>query len=30
MTQNTPGGGRILIFPKDQSTGTPTIPFPQK
>ena len=30
MTQNTPGGNRILVFPKDQSTGSPTIPFPQK
>ena len=30
MTQNTPGGTRILIHPKDQATGTPTIPFPTK
>jgi branched-chain amino acid transport system substrate-binding protein len=30
MTQNTPGGNRILIHPKDQATGTPTVPFPAK
>lgn len=30
MTQNTPGGQRILIWPKDQATGTPTVPYPQK
>ena len=30
MTQNTPGGKHILIWPKDQATGTPTVPYPQK
>ena len=30
MTQNTPGGAHILIWPKDQATGTPTVPYPQK
>lgn len=30
MTQNTPGGTHILIWPKDQTTGTPTVPYPQK
>lgn len=30
MTQNTPGGTHILIWPKDQATGTPTVPYPQK
>lgn len=30
MTQNTPGGDRILIWPKDQATGTATIPVPKK
>lgn len=30
MTQNTSGGTRILIWPKDQATGTATVPFPQK
>lgn len=30
MTQNTPGGSRILIWPKDITTGTATIPMPKK
>ena len=30
MTQNTPGGNRILIWPKDVATGTATIPLPKK
>ena len=30
MTQNTPGGNRILIWPKDQATGTATMPIPKK
>lgn len=30
MTQNTPGGSRILIWPKDISTGTATMPIPKK
>lgn len=30
MTQNTPGGSRILIWPKDAVTGTATIPIPKK
>ncbi len=29
MTQNTPGGNRILIWPKDLATGTATIPMPK-
>ncbi len=29
MTQNTPDGKRIVIWPKDQATGTPTIPVPK-
>ena len=29
VTQNTPDGNRILIWPKDQATGTPTIPIPK-
>jgi branched-chain amino acid transport system substrate-binding protein len=30
MTQNTPGGNRILIWPKEISTGTATMPLPKK
>jgi len=30
MTQNAPSGSHILIWPKDQATGTPTVPYPQK
>jgi hypothetical protein len=30
MTQNTPGGGRILIWPKDITTGAATMPMPKK
>lgn len=30
MTQNTPGGNRILIWPKDQATGAATVPVPKK
>ena len=30
MTQNTPNGARILIWPKDITTGTATMPFPKK
>lgn len=30
MTQNTPDGNRILVWPKELQTGTPTIPVPQK
>jgi len=30
MTQNTPGGNRILIWPKDVATGTATLPIPKK
>lgn len=30
MTQNTPSGAHILIWPKDQATGSPTVPYPQK
>ncbi len=30
VTQNTPDGNRIVIWPKDQATGTPTIPIPKK
>ena len=30
MTQNTPNGNRILVWPKDQSTGAATVPFPKK
>ena len=30
MTQNTPGGTRILIWPKDQATSAATIPVPKK
>ena len=30
MTQNTPNGARILIWPKDISTGTATMPIPKK
>jgi branched-chain amino acid transport system substrate-binding protein len=30
MTQNTPNGARILIWPKDISTGTATMPVPKK
>jgi branched-chain amino acid transport system substrate-binding protein len=30
MTQNTPSGNRILIWPKDIATGTATMPVPKK
>lgn len=30
MTQNTPNGGRILIWPKDLVTGPATMPLPKK
>jgi branched-chain amino acid transport system substrate-binding protein len=30
MTQNTPGGNRIIIWPKDLVTGTVTMPVPKK
>lgn len=30
MTQNTPGGNRVLIWPKDISTGAATMPIPKK
>jgi branched-chain amino acid transport system substrate-binding protein len=30
MTQNTPGGNRVLIWPKDIATGTATMPVPKK
>ncbi len=30
MTQNTPGGNRILIWPKDIATGPATMPVPKK
>jgi branched-chain amino acid transport system substrate-binding protein len=30
MTQNTPNGARILIWPKDLQTGTATMPIPKK
>jgi branched-chain amino acid transport system substrate-binding protein len=30
MTQNLPGGKTILIWPKDQATGTPIMPVPTK
>src|SRR5207237_410623 len=30
MRQNTPGGNRILIWPKDLATSAATIPVPKK
>jgi len=30
MTQNLPGGKTILIWPKDQATGTAIVPVPTK
>jgi branched-chain amino acid transport system substrate-binding protein len=30
MTQNLPGGKTILIWPKDQATGTAVVPVPTK
>ena len=30
MTQNTPDGNRIIIWPKDLATGTATVPIPKK
>ena len=30
MTQNTPNGSHILVWPKTLATGTPTIPIPTK
>ena len=30
MTQNTPGGNRILVWPKELATGQATVPFPKK
>jgi ABC-type branched-subunit amino acid transport system substrate-binding protein len=29
MTQNTPAGNRIPIWPKDLATGTATVPYPK-
>jgi branched-chain amino acid transport system substrate-binding protein len=30
MTQNTPDGKHILIWPKNLATGTPTVPLPKR